>query len=107
MEGLPEAFIGEIAYFWVLLTGFENLFIDLGSGYEFHPRFFSIAGDGEGSVCGNNGRRRRGSLVALAADFYLIFLFCQSGVPCLRARNGCNSPVIMKSNASLKKLAIQ
>ncbi|KAF8645837.1 hypothetical protein HU200_066082 [Digitaria exilis] len=58
--------------FGMLLTGFEDLFVDSGSGRESHPAFF-IAGDGEDLACGNDGRRRRGSLGALDAVFYVIF----------------------------------
>jgi hypothetical protein len=39
--------------------GFEDLFVNSGSGREFHPGFFFIAGDGEGSACGRDSRRRR------------------------------------------------
>jgi hypothetical protein len=64
----------------VLLMGFEDLFVDSGSGREFHPGFFFIAGDGEGSACGSYGRRRRGSLGAPALDFYVILSFIRGAL---------------------------
>ena len=57
----------------VLLMGFENLFVNSGSGLEFHPEFF-IAGDGEGLACGNGGRQRQRSFGAPSVDFYVISL---------------------------------
>ena len=51
--------------FSMLLMGFEYLFVDSGSGLEFHSGFFFIARDGEGLACGSDGRRWRGSLVLL------------------------------------------
>ena len=77
----PGRSTGKWHAFSVLLTGFKDLFVDLGSGREFHPEFFFIAGDGEGSACGSDGRRRQGSLGALVTDFYIIFFFHQE---CLR-----------------------
>ncbi|PAN11982.1 hypothetical protein PAHAL_2G233400 [Panicum hallii] len=41
------------AYSSALLMGFEDLFVVSGSGREFHPGFFFITGDGEGSACGS------------------------------------------------------
>ena len=64
----------------MLLMGFEDLFVDLGSGCEFHLGFFFIAGDGEGSACGSDGRRRRGSLGAFALDFYVILYFVRGAL---------------------------
>ena len=55
----------------VLLKGIEDLFVDSGSGREFHPQFF-IAGDGESLACGNGGRWRRGSQDASDVDLLVI-----------------------------------
>ena len=76
----PGRSTGKLHAFSVLLTGFKDLFVDLGFGREFHPEFFFIAGDGEGSACGSDGRRRRGSLGALALDFYVILYFVRGAL---------------------------
>ncbi|KAF8723331.1 hypothetical protein HU200_021854 [Digitaria exilis] len=65
--------------FGMLLTGFEDLFVNSGSGREFHHAFF-IAGDGEDLACGNDGRQRRGSLGALDVVFYVIFPLIMSAL---------------------------
>ena len=66
--------------FSMLLMGFEYLFVDSGSGLEFHSEFFFIARDGEGLACGSDGRRWRGSLGALALDFYVILSFVRGAL---------------------------
>ena len=76
----PGRSTGKWHAFSVLLTGFKDLFVDLGSGREFHPEFFFIAGDGEGSACGSDGRRRQGWLGALVTDFYVIFSLTRSAL---------------------------
>ena len=82
--GECEDRLGHSAHKWhasgVLLMGFENLFVDSGSGLEFHLEFFFIAGDGEGLACGNCGRQRQGSLGAPSVDFYVIFSFDRSAL---------------------------
>jgi len=61
--------------FGVLMMGFKNLFVDSGSGLEFHLEFVFIARGGDGSACGKTGQQRRRSVGAPVLDFYVFFSF--------------------------------